>query len=222
MPGIRQRAPMRSVYTYDRAALERSGESGRRVAGTDVSSGRGSNRGARQPVPAQRAVAPSASAARSRIAPETRPAAIAPTTRPGGIAPASRPAAIAPTTRPVGIAPASRPTPIAPAARPAMIAPASRAGAPNLRAGDLYAGPRGEVYRRSNAGGWEQQGGTAWRPAAPAPGLDREFQARSMGETRSRGFQSAGGASGGSRGEGVRGGGGGMRGGGGGTRGGRR
>lgn len=71
-------------------------------------------------------------------------------------------------------------------------------GAPVSTAGDLYAGPKGEVYRRSPAGGWEQHGGASWQPAAPAPGLDREFQARSMGEARSRGFQSAGNSRGGS------------------------
>jgi len=158
IPGIRQRAPVRSVYTYDRQALGRAGEFGGRVGGNEAA-------------------------------------------RPAGIAPAARPE-IAPAARPA-IAPAPRPA-VGPAARPAMIAPASHAGAPIPRAGDLYAGPRGEVYRRSPAGGWEQHGGADWHPAAPAPGLDREFQARAMGETRSRGFQSAGGASGGLRGGGVR------------------
>jgi hypothetical protein len=163
IPGIRQRAPMRSVYTYDRPTLERGGESsaryGGRVRGNEAASGRRSNAVAQRPVPA-----------------------------PG--APASRPAN----------APAARPAVIAPAARPAMIAPAPHAGAPGSGAVDLYAGPKGEVYRRSPAGGWEQHGGTAWRPAAAVPGLDREFQARSMGEARSQGFQSAGAARGGSRG----------------------
>ena len=187
IPGIRQRAPMRSVYTYDRPALERGGESsgqyGGRVGGNEAASGRRTNVVAQRPVPATRA-------------PASRP----------GIAPAARPAAIAPAARPAAIAPAARPAVIAPAARPAMIAPASHGGTPGFGAGDLYAGPRGEVYRRSPAGGWQQNGGATWRPAAAAPALDREFQARSMGEARSQGFQSAGGARGGSRGGQSRGG----------------
>jgi hypothetical protein len=188
IPGIRQRAPMRSVYAYDHPALERGGESsgqyGGRVGGNEAASGRRTNVVAQRPVPAPRAPAP-------------RP----------GIPPAARPAAIAPAARPAAIAPAARPAVIAPATRPAMIAPASHMGTSGPGAGDLYAGPRGEVYRRSPAGGWEQHGGASWQPAAAAPALDREFQARSMGEARSQGFQSAGDARGGSRGGQGRGGG---------------
>jgi hypothetical protein len=185
IPGIRQRAPMRSVYTYDRQALERGGESGGRVGGNEAAPGRRTNAVARRPVPS-----PRAAASRSSIPPAARPAVIAPAVRPPVTAPIARPARTAPATR------------------PAMIAPASRAGASVSPAGDLYAGPKGEVYRRSPVGGWEQHGAASWQPAAPAPGLDREFQARSMGEARSRGFQSAGNARGGSRaGRGRRGGG---------------
>jgi hypothetical protein len=53
------------------------------------------------------------------------------------------------------------------------------------------------VLRRSPAGGWEQHAGTNWQHAAAAPGLDRELQARTMGEQRTQGFRSIGGFHGG-------------------------
>jgi hypothetical protein len=150
LPGVRQRAPMRSIRTNTRPELER-GQFGGRAGGVEAAPGRRSG------------------ASRPRTAPISRP----------DLAPAARP----------GVA----------RARPAMIAPIPPA-APVPAAGDLYAGPRGEVYRRSPAGGWEQRGGATWRPAAAAPALDREFQGRSLGQARSQGFQSAGGARSSSRG----------------------
>ncbi len=183
IPGIRQRAPRGSILTNSRPELERERLGGR--AG-GVGAGPGVRSGA---APRQRLPAPRTSASRPGMAPAVRPAASAPATRTPAIAPAARPAPIAPPNRTAVNSPAGR---------SARIAPAPRAGAPVSPAGDLYAGPRGEVYRRSPAGGWEQHGAASWQPAAPAPGLDREFQARSMGEARSRGFQSAGNARGGS------------------------
>jgi len=172
LPGIRQRAPMQSILTNTRPELER-GQFGGRAGGVEAAPGRRGDAVAQRPVPVSRAPA-----SRPEVAPASRPQT-APTSRPE-TAPAPRP----------GVA----------RARSSMIAPASRA-APVSTAGDLYAGPKGEVYRRSPAGGWEQHGGITWRPAAPAPALDREFQARSLGEARSQGFQSAGRARGSSRGE---------------------
>jgi hypothetical protein len=63
------------------------------------------------------------------------------------------------------------------------------------------------VFRRSPAGGWEQHTGANWQHARAAPGLDREFQARTMGEQRSQSFRSMGGSRsgfGGMRGGGAR------------------
>jgi hypothetical protein len=101
------------------------------------------------------------------------------------------------------VVPATR----APTPRPAMAAPASHFGGPARAGGDVYAAPGGDVFRRSPAGDWEQRSGSGWQhaPAAP-PALNRDFQARTMGEQRTQGFRSMGG---------FRGGFGGMRGGGG-------
>jgi hypothetical protein len=102
----------------------------------------------------------------------------------------------------------------APASLPAMAAPAPRFGGPSRGAGDLYAAPGGDVFRRSPGGGWEQHNGANWRHAGAAPGLDREFQARTMGEQRTQSFRSMGGfrgGFGGMRGGGARIGGGGRR-----------
>jgi hypothetical protein len=82
------------------------------------------------------------------------------------------------------------------------------------RADDVYAGPRGDIFRRTIDGKWQERDGRTWKPAIPAPsvtpvtppgaarppvapprgGLERDFSARQRGETRARemGFGSRG------------------------------
>jgi hypothetical protein len=105
----------------------------------------------------------------------------------------------------------------APVAQPRMGASAQHFGGFTGAGGDIYAGSGGQVYRRSSTGGWEQHAGNNWQHAGAQPSLNREVQARAMGEQRTQGFRSMGGFHGGFGGMG-----GGMRGGGGHMGGGRR
>lgn len=78
--------------------------------------------------------------------------------------------------------------------RGASPATAPRAGTAH-QGNDLYAGPRGDVYRRSPSGNWEQRTGTAWQPAAAAarPQLGHEAHARALGAQRAQDFRAMGG-----------------------------
>jgi hypothetical protein len=94
--------------------------------------------------------------------------------------------------------------PSRPVAQPRMAAPAQRSGGQTRPGGDIYAGSGGQVYRRSSVGGWQQQAGSNWQRAGAEPGLNREAQARAMGEQRTQGFRAVGGLQGGVGGMGGR------------------
>ena len=85
--------------------------------------------------------------------------------------------------------------------------PAPHLAEPARGGNEIFASPRGQVFRGSPAQGFDQRAGGNWQHAGAAPGLDREFQARTMGEQRSQGFRAMGGFHGG-MGGGMRGGGG--------------
>ena len=64
----------------------------------------------------------------------------------------------------------------------------------------VFAGPRGEVYRRTTAGGWQQNTRTGWQSAGQsrsfrnvAPMLNRENSARQVGSARVNNFRASGG-----------------------------
>ena len=77
-------------------------------------------------------------------------------------------------------------------------------GAPQRGRNEVFASPGGQVFRGSPARGFEQRVGGSWQHAAAAPGVDREFQARTMGEQRTQGFRAVGGLQGGVGGMGGR------------------
>ncbi|HEV2084277.1 MAG TPA: hypothetical protein VGR09_04295, partial [Gemmatimonadales bacterium] len=89
-------------------------------------------------------------------------------------------------------------------AQPRMAAPAQHSGGQTRPGGDIYAGSGGQVYRRSSVGGWQQQAGSNWQRAGAEPGLNREAQARALGEQRTQSFRAMGGLQGGSGGMGGR------------------
>jgi hypothetical protein len=75
--------------------------------------------------------------------------------------------------------------------------PAPRSAGPARGGNEVFASPRGQVFRGSPAGGFEQRVGSGWQRAGAAPDLNREFQARTTGEQRTQGFRAIGGFRGG-------------------------
>jgi hypothetical protein len=58
-------------------------------------------------------------------------------------------------------------------------------------ANNVYAGPGGEIYRRSASGGWEQRVGGGWNASTSYPeALSGDHQARQRGAQRSQQYQS--------------------------------